>query len=263
MPDPYPHHDLMLEERPQRVSALAVSSLVFGILCCIPGLGLIAVILGAAGLIQIRDPEKRLSGKSLAIVGIILGGLGTLGWVVTAGGALQFMNSLRVYGSVVESLQDGKYADVRSHLSPSANSGVNDARLKEVASTITAEWGHYRSMPKGLFEWMNGYTSQAEAVNKAVAAAGVAAPGGSLLPLPITFDQGKTIAVFILDPRAPSSAGSASIENFGLVDKSGKLIWLIEPTRGPPGGTGPTAPTGGAGSTGPSAPSGATSPSGR
>src|SRR4051812_4711485 len=144
MPDPYPRHDLMLEERPTRVSALAVSSLVFGILCCIPGLGLIAVILGAAGLIHIRDPEKKLSGKSLAIVGIILGGLGTLGWVVMLGGALQQMNSLRVYGAVVESMQDGKYADVRSHLTSSVSTNVPDARLKEVADAITADLGHYR-----------------------------------------------------------------------------------------------------------------------
>src|SRR5215471_14351758 len=103
MPDPYPRHDLMTEDsdRPQRVSALAVSSLVFGVLCCIPGLGLIAVILGAAGLIQTRDPEKRLTGRTLAVVGVILGLLGTVGWVGMLGGVLYQMNTLRAYGTLI------------------------------------------------------------------------------------------------------------------------------------------------------------------
>src|SRR5215813_5339276 len=76
-PMPYP---------PQKqTNGLAIGSLVFGILGCVPVVtSLLAVILGFAGLRKARDP--RYGGKGVAIAGLLLGLLGLVGWA-SAGGA--------------------------------------------------------------------------------------------------------------------------------------------------------------------------------
>src|SRR6185295_12076795 len=89
--NPYAHP---IEDEPgepvrARVSDLAVSSLVFGILCCIPGSGLIGVILGGSGLLAIGRSDGRLSGRTLAFIGLLLGVLGSAGWLAIGVGIRQ------------------------------------------------------------------------------------------------------------------------------------------------------------------------------
>ncbi|ATL30204.1 DUF4190 domain-containing protein [Streptomyces formicae] len=74
------------------VNGFAIASLVFGILCCIPGIGL---ILGLVGLSQIKKKGER--GKGLAIAGSILSALGVVLLVigVTTGAARDFVDGFR------------------------------------------------------------------------------------------------------------------------------------------------------------------------
>ncbi|MEU0071233.1 DUF4190 domain-containing protein [Streptomyces sp. NPDC006332] len=70
--------------RPAPVNALAVASLVLGILCCVPAVGL---VLGLVALGQIRRKGER--GRSMAITGSVLSSLGLALWIVAlATGAL-------------------------------------------------------------------------------------------------------------------------------------------------------------------------------
>ena len=66
----------------KRTSSRAIASLILGILSIVACLnvfaGLPAIILGALGLSSINKPEKRLSGRGLAIAGIVTGSLGTI-----------------------------------------------------------------------------------------------------------------------------------------------------------------------------------------
>jgi len=55
----------------QQSNGLAITALIMGILSCIPGVGLLAILFGALGLGKAKDP--RVGGKGLAIVGIVLG----------------------------------------------------------------------------------------------------------------------------------------------------------------------------------------------
>src|SRR6267142_7016101 len=64
-PGPYP------PGQPQGSNGLAITSLIMGILSCIPGVGLLAILFGALGLGKAKDP--RYGGKGLAIVGMVLG----------------------------------------------------------------------------------------------------------------------------------------------------------------------------------------------
>lgn len=62
--------------RPKSVNGLAVASLVLGVLCCFPAVGL---VMGVIALVQIKKNGQ--SGKALAIVGSILSSLGLALWV--------------------------------------------------------------------------------------------------------------------------------------------------------------------------------------
>jgi hypothetical protein len=57
--------------QPQGSNGLAITSLIMGILSCIPGVGLLAILFGMLGLGKAKDP--RIGGKGLAIVGMVLG----------------------------------------------------------------------------------------------------------------------------------------------------------------------------------------------
>jgi hypothetical protein len=68
-----------------RVSAMAVTSLVLGVLVCIPGItGLGAIGFGIGGVRATRNPLVR--GRGVAIAGLILGILNVGGWGVAAVG---------------------------------------------------------------------------------------------------------------------------------------------------------------------------------
>lgn len=64
----------MVEPSPApRTSALAVASLVLGVLACVPFLGLVAVILASISLFQMRASRGRLEGGAFAAVGLSMG----------------------------------------------------------------------------------------------------------------------------------------------------------------------------------------------
>ena len=67
----------------KRTSGAAVTSLVLGLLSCIPVVGLVAVICGILGIVKTKDP--RYTGRGLAIAGLLLGLVGLVGWGIAAG----------------------------------------------------------------------------------------------------------------------------------------------------------------------------------
>jgi uncharacterized membrane protein required for colicin V production len=80
MPPPgYPPGGGYAMPAPGRTSGTAVTSLIFGILICIPFLtSLLATILGFVGISSTKNPAVR--GRGMAIAGLILGILGLLMW---------------------------------------------------------------------------------------------------------------------------------------------------------------------------------------
>ncbi len=69
---------------PQRTSAAAVASLIFGILGCLVITGIIAVITGIIGISATKNPNVK--GRGMAIAGLILGLIGTIGGGLCIGG---------------------------------------------------------------------------------------------------------------------------------------------------------------------------------
>ena len=62
---------------PPKTNGLAVASLVLSLLCLSP----LALILGIVSLNQITKSNNTEGGKGLAIAGVVIGGLGSLGWL--------------------------------------------------------------------------------------------------------------------------------------------------------------------------------------
>ena len=63
--------------QPQQSNGMAIASLVLGLVgFCVPGLGIVAIILGAVGMNKARD--ARVGGKGLAIAGLVLGIVATI-----------------------------------------------------------------------------------------------------------------------------------------------------------------------------------------
>lgn len=67
-------------------SGLAIAAIVCGVLgFCVPGLGLVAIILGAVALIKASSSPETHGGKGMAIGGIIVGVLTLLFWLFAIG----------------------------------------------------------------------------------------------------------------------------------------------------------------------------------
>ncbi|MHC0432348.1 DUF4190 domain-containing protein [Streptomyces sp. O3] len=115
-PGPYPP--------PQRppVNGLAITSLVFGLLCCLPVIGL---VFGVIALTQIKKRGER--GKGMAIAGVTLSSIGTLLFALTlaTGG----------FGSFMDEFRDAvKYSDTQLSTGDCLN--TRDGRLEGETSGV-------------------------------------------------------------------------------------------------------------------------------
>ncbi len=91
MTDAPPLVSVPVQDRP--LSAAAVASLVFGLLMCLPGAGVLGIVSGAIGLTGTGANGVR-RGRGVAIAGFVLSAISILIWVVVAIGMNQAWNEL-------------------------------------------------------------------------------------------------------------------------------------------------------------------------
>src|SRR5687768_3906578 len=98
-PQSYPQPGTPME-RP-RTSGAAITSLILGILGCVPLItSILAVILGIVGIRATRQPN--VGGRGLAIAGLILGLIGIIGWATMGGGVYAFYVTSRPVANVAQ-----------------------------------------------------------------------------------------------------------------------------------------------------------------
>jgi len=236
--NPYAHPaDLPPEnEGPQRVSLLAIASLVFGLLCCIPGVGLLGTLFGGAALVRISGSRGRLAGRGMALVGLILGVLGTVLWVALTLGLMASLNGLRVYGDTYADLQSKNHGAVRAMLDPATSNALTDEQLDAFAAKTQSAWGGYAGLPKGMGEWFSSYMKIGQQIEPALAKVPVGRE--RKIPLPLKFANGGTLGIFVINPTGTGPTGAARIEDMAFMDKNGQPIWLL----GSLAGQAPAAP---------------------
>ena len=231
--NPYAHpmDDEPVADTPSRISGLAVSSLIFSLICCIPGAGLIGTILGGAGVIAISKSEGRLSGRTLAFVGVLLGVLCSAFWIAIGVGArqgMQIVQARMVEPSVATMQALGKqdWAGAAKLIDP--KSGIGEAELKDFAARLEAAFGAPVGAPPQI---------SIEHVFGAQATAAVEKAGMNALPIPVPvqFKNGTASVVLVL--RSQDAFGdlfvrggtlNGQVRNFGVVG-AGKEVWLVDP----------------------------------
>lgn len=212
----------------QRVSGLAISSLVTGILCCIPGVGLLAMILGLSSMLAISRSDGRLSGRGMAIAGMVLGAIGSL-WTMMLGlGTYSYMSAGHRYGMTYQLIEKGDYAGVKARLSPSLVRTITDEQLTEFKNRVSAEFGNFQGTPKGLADWFNSLVTAAKNSNQTAAQPNNSL-AGNIMPVPLKFDKGVAFVVFQMDRSNSGGVLPRAIENIVVFTPSGKTIWLVEP----------------------------------
>lgn len=228
---------------PQRVSMLAVTSFVLSLICCIPGVSLIGAILGGLAIVRISQAGGRLSGRGLAIAGLVLGLLFTMLWVGLTVGAGRAFNELAMVGQTMEAIDQRDYVRARQNLTPAAEAVATDTRLEEFRAEINAEWGSYQRMPRGLGEWFSAYFQVMQRAGQQGVQFGTR-PGE--LPVPVYYDNGQVLVIFMTDAAAGASPGGMALFSDIIVyDQQGNPMSLIPPGTVPPRRQRPAAPPAG------------------
>jgi hypothetical protein len=237
--NPYAHPDQYDPGRPEyveprRTSLLAVSSLVVSIIglivCCIPGPGLLGLLLGVLALFTISAAQGRVGGRGLAFGGIVIGLLATvLGvgiWIGTA----------QAYGSFfaapthrfLSAVDQGDYATARNLLSPPAAQAATDQEFDRFAQEIRARLGAYRSTPRGLLGYAGALMETMEHTQAATQRHRIV----DSVPLAAEYDQGRVGVIVVPDRNATGSGIGGTTSNVGIITVDGHEIWLFPP--GPP-----------------------------
>lgn len=228
--NPYQHTDADTLPPEPRVSALAVCSLVFGLVCCIPGSGLLATILGGAGMVRISKSEGRLSGRTLSFIGIALGIMSTAGWLAIGVGCGQaysaFMTRVFVLAqNNIKAVESADWATARKLLDSKVAAGLTDDQLKAFRDGATQKFGAIIGMPQ-QFDFNRMFNQQPNLV---------VSSKQTTLPIPVDFKNGQAWLVVVTN--SPETLrdilwGGKSIEgivtNVGIVAGNQEL-WLIDP----------------------------------
>ncbi len=227
--DPFAAQAPAVDVQP-RVSGLAVASFVVALLCCIPGVGAVAAVLGIGAIVSISRSQGRLGGRALAFVAIVLGVLGTVLWLAILIGASQIVASLQPYRSTVAAIEAGDATGARQHLTGAA-AGVTDERLTAFRDEYRQKFGSFREFPQGLggvfSAWMavgRGW-SDMESVKHVY-------PRQAAIPLGATFDNGPGLVIFVIDDSA-RTPGPPPLKNIGVAGQGTGVIWLVDPAAKP------------------------------
>lgn len=221
-----------LEPTPQRLSVLAVMSLVFGCICFVPGAGAIAVILGGAAAFFISSSNGRLRGMGLAIAGIVLGLLFTLLWIFMVigvnSGMKQFTGSMiKPADSFMLAIDKGDFTTARTFLVPDAEKAVTDDMLRTFKDAYQADVGSYKGIPnQSMMKFISAYGSVGPAMNAIQGRQG-------WMPIPAEFSNGFAVVFMGIDETAQPAQTPGGIQlpmkNIGVGTNGGKVYWLVDP----------------------------------
>ncbi|MEM9662044.1 MAG: DUF4190 domain-containing protein [Planctomycetota bacterium] len=211
---------------PARTSVLAILSLLFSLVCFIPGLSTIGSVLGVFAIIGISSSKGRVKGTGLAVAGIVIGLLVTIIWIGLAIGVNQGLQQYATFGSIVADVQDGGEPAVRARLAAETNEAITSADLEAFEAAYRADAGAYTGVPTGIGPLFGSFRDLAESGS---APDNSAIPYGSPIPLPGNFENGSRLMWIALSRTEQNAAGTPAFINFGIELSDGTIAWLIDP----------------------------------
>jgi hypothetical protein len=228
--------DAPIFDTPERVSILAVMGLVFSLLCFIPGAGVIASILGVAGLIGISGSRGRLSGRGMAIAAIVLGLIFSMIWAGVGLGGMKAWGGfkstvLQPAGAVMSDIEAKNYTAARTKFDPAVATTITDAQFDTFREAYQAEVGAFQSMPSTVAELWTSYATIGQSMQKFQPKPG---QPPSLIPLPGIFSTGPALIVQHFDPKASQTSGGPLWSDITIMSTKGTEVQLIGTTATPP-----------------------------
>ncbi len=196
--DPYVegHSDL-----PPRTSILAVFSAVIPVACCIPGIGILAMLMAAMSLSFISRSHGRLSGRGAAGFGIVLGLIVTvLQGAIVFGGLQGWKYYTRVMvgttDTFIVALDQGDFTTARSMLSADADSDLTDERLQEFVDTLRQVHGPVTGATTD-FEFIGNAFASAYDSSRQNSGYNVSSNNEPFIPVALATDRGAGVLVYV------------------------------------------------------------------
>ena len=219
---------------PERTSALAVTSLVMSLICCIPGLGLLGAGLGVGALIGISGSRGRVGGRGVAIAGIIIGIMMSVAWVVVIVQAQNFagMISEALFGradTVMTQIETGDYDTLRGE-ARGALASVTDEQFDAFVASYRATYGSFQSVPTDWAELFPAYGAVGQQMQTYQGRQDV-------VPMPAIFDNGTVLMLAVPDPNSASNPSGSDLViplmDIWIVMPDGTELKLVSPTPAP------------------------------
>jgi hypothetical protein len=238
MPSPgfgqYPGEQPYLE---QRTSILAILSLVFGLICFLPGPAALGLIFGICALIAIARSGDRLTGRGLAIAGVILSLIVLavhFGAVVAATKVWSFYRTevSAPVNQTMAAIDQGDHATARLMLTPEADKRITDADLDALRDSYQAELGRFTGIPGTVSGIFQGYAAAGPMMQPLQGR-------NDAFPVPANFEKGLGLVVFQFDPGFAPGGGGARPKaippsvNIMVIAPSGNKWTLYDPQRVP------------------------------
>jgi len=219
----------------RRISGLAVSSLVFSLVCCLPGTGAIAAALGGGALVSIGKSEGRLSGRPLAIAGLVLGLLFSGVWIALTLGASATWASVRQgVTPALTALENADLSKIQPLMVSELTGAVGDEQLLRFSAEIKQKLGSPVGLPANLLTVTQFYISTmfgGTLPAAYLAQMSTQPPTALFLPVPVQFTKGQATVLLHLpvSGRAQASSGKLTglLRNIIIITADGTEIKLL------------------------------------
>lgn len=139
-----------------RTCSWAIASLIFSLIFCLIGIGPVAAIVcGLIALHLINRRPAELSGRSLAVAGIIIGALSLVGSWLLIGTCLQTYRRIDpLVENVLRSLDAGDAAGAMRDFHPRMAKALPEPEVADLGQTLRGRLGRYSSRRWGYtFRW--------------------------------------------------------------------------------------------------------------
>lgn len=216
-----------VDNGPPRTSVLAILSLVFSLICFIPGLSAIGSLFGVFALLGISASKGRVKGTGLAVSGIAIGIVVSLVWFGGAYAMQKALSQYTAFGQVITDVDSGSYDSARGLLSTDTRALADDATLESFKTAYEADAGPLVGWPKGITGIFSSFAELGKSGSQPDASK---LPYGDAMPLPGKFDTGARLVWVVLDKDELNTAGNLpAIINVAVEGADGSLIWLVDP----------------------------------
>lgn len=135
-----------------RTSVMAIASLILGIIsmlaCCVGAIpGVPAAGLGIAAILAINANQSRLTGRGMAITGVVTGTIGLFLCVLMwAGGASAVRGLTHVVTGPLNGIENLDVRPLKEVLAPEAAAKLDEARLQAFRQAYQAKLGSFREV---------------------------------------------------------------------------------------------------------------------